>query len=384
MKNRREKVFQPSISLSEIPRLKQHVWRYGRRVKCVIQYYALGAHLEQIFAGFELLRRRGLVKVIQARVEKPTWPAAPPILSRYRSHLRVLVEDSLWIHFDVDDSAIIPMLALNASDFYFKRSHSLQSTEGDKILPLGLNVPVRVDGLDWLSLERTLRLFNSFSGSKNHHRRSPNSGDYVPTVAELEMNSQSMSTNSGKILFLTRAWDPAEAKSEEAATEREHLNEMRANCIRALRAHFGTQFFGGIEPTPYAIRYFPDCLIDSGRVTKLEFFENVRNSRICVTTTGLHGSIGWKFAEYVAASKPIVAERTVIQLPGTFGEGSHYLGFESVQGCIDAIVRLQGDQALRDSMSAANRDYYSQWVRPDALVAYVLTTALQTLSTELT
>lgn len=42
----------------------------------------------------------------------------------------------------------------------------------------------------------------------------------------------------------------------------------------------------------------------------------VKESDICITTTGLHRSIGWKFAEYIAASKAIVTEKLNYS-PGT-------------------------------------------------------------------
>lgn len=52
----------------------------------------------------------------------------------------------------------------------------------------------------------------------------------------------------------------------------------------------------------------------------------MRRSDICIGSTGLWDSIGWKTGEYVAAARAVVNERFVYEVPGGFREGVNYLG----------------------------------------------------------
>jgi hypothetical protein len=83
---------------------------------------------------------------------------------------------------------------------------------------------------------------------------------------------------------------------------------------------------------------------------------------------GLHQSIGWKFAEYVAASKAIVSETLHYDVPGAFGEGRNYLSFRTPEECVEAVSRLIRDDRLRQMIMRNNWNYYRRHVRPDRLV----------------
>src|SRR5690242_14864813 len=104
------------------------------------------------------------------------------------------------------------------------------------------------------------------------------------------------------IVFLTRLWRPAQDSDRRHA-----LNERRVALIRALRARFGDQFIGGVEHDEFARRYCPDCIVDTVTL-KTTYVQLMKSRLIGIATTGLHGSIGWKLAEYVAATRCIVSE----------------------------------------------------------------------------
>lgn len=96
-----------------------------------------------------------------------------------------------------------------------------------------------------------------------------------------------------------------------------------------------------------------------------------------MATTGLHGSIGWKLAEYVAFSKAIVSEQLIYDVPGPFAAGRNYIEFTSPEECLNGALRLIEDMALRKQVMQSNADYYRDYLRPDALVRNALKTALE-------
>lgn len=182
-----------------------------------------------------------------------------------------------------------------------------------------------------------------------------------------------------RILFMVDAWDPFDdpKRPREIIEERQHINDVRAECIRRLRNEFGERFYGGFRHNEYAVSNFKELLVEDVSLTaRGQYLEYLRSFPICVATTGLHGSIGWKFAEYIAFSKAIIAETLNYELPGRIDDGVNYLSFKSPQGCVEAAARLYADHELRHRMMAANFRYYCGHLRPDALVLNTLLTAL--------
>ena len=128
---------------------------------------------------------------------------------------------------------------------------------------------------------------------------------------------------------------------------------------------------------------YKDCVIekDSQRLTKKgDYLSTLKEYPICVATTGLHDSIGWKLAEYVAHSKAIVSEKLHYDLPGSFREGENYLEFASSDSCLSQVGTLMSDTVKRNDMMLRNHAYYASHVNPEALV---LNTLLIALSKEL-
>jgi hypothetical protein len=83
---------------------------------------------------------------------------------------------------------------------------------------------------------------------------------------------------------------------------------------------------------------------------------------------GVHESIGWKTAEYVAASKAIVNEELKYTVTGSFEKGKNYLEFTSVDDCLAAVERLVLDSAFRNEMKKRNREYYDEYLHPKKLI----------------
>jgi hypothetical protein len=315
-----------------------------------------------------------------------------------RAYLEVVVNGNCLICYDTRDSFEIDTEALGRADFYFKRSYSDQYVDNlsykEKIFPLGLNFVVYAAGLDIFLLKRMslqrrniLKFRNLLLGIGLDRlfggRIYVDRFDKVALYPDLSLPP--------KILFMTRAFDPVIAKSKEKYEEIEFLNHTRAKCIRSLRREFGTRFVGGFVKEDYAIAKFKDCVLFNHGLSKKQnymkqnYMALLKQFPICVATTGLHGSIGWKMAEYVAHGKAIVTEKLNYRVPGRFERGTNYLDFMVPEDCVSAAVELFDECDLRSEMMLNNYRYYESYVKPDSLIMNTLGTATyRAASTELT
>ncbi len=261
-----------------------------------------------------------------------------------------------------------------AFDLYFKRSYShprIPTALTSKVVPLGLSYPLYPDSFDDLESER-VRAFARCSSPSN----APQSREmplFRPTPAN--MYSPPVEGLPPKVLFVTRTWDPFDHpdRSEEKARQRIRLNETRARCLEALRREFGGDFFGGFERTDYAVRNYTELLLHDDEVSQKENYVKMLGVYpICVSTEGLHRSIGWKMGEYVAFSKAIVSERLSYEIPGEFQEGQNFLGFDTAEECVDAARKLFSDASLRVQMMDNNDKYYQKYVEPSRAIRRTL------------
>jgi hypothetical protein len=109
---------------------------------------------------------------------------------------------------------------------------------------------------------------------------------------------------------------------------------------------------------------------------KRRFMALVKASPICIATTGLILSTGWRFGEYVAASRAIVSEKLHDVLPGPFRTPDNYLEFCTVAELIGAVGKLVENRAALQTMMWNNYSYYRTYGRPDSLVLNALLRAL--------
>jgi hypothetical protein len=180
-----------------------------------------------------------------------------------------------------------------------------------------------------------------------------------------------------RVLFMARAWDTSHILDPKQRDVVHALNEMRAECVRSLRRELGSRFLGGLAHDAFASAHYRDVLLpDAGLANKRRYLEILKEYPICVATTGLNGSNGWKLGEYVAHSKAIVTEPLQHAVPGAFESPAHFLEFTTAEGLLDATTRLVEDRGLRCAMMMNNYRYYRAYLRPDALVLNSLATVL--------
>jgi hypothetical protein len=304
--------------------------------------------------------------------------------------LKVNIDERLNLFYDTRDGQDIDESMLEDVDFYFKRSYSdavaMRLAGGEKVLPLGLNYGVYNDTIDMHHLQRALLGNNLKEITKNvliATGLNQVAGMQIAFANRIRHLEQYPDYEAApEVLFIARTWDPHTNKqrSSEKIAEIEQINETRAMCIRLLRKTFGRHFLGGFMHDAYASRHFRDCLLPDRHLSKPpQYIKLLKKYPIGVATTGLHRSIGWKLAEYVAHAKAIVSEQLNFQVVGNFAPEQNYLAFASPDVAVEQVMRLFDDHDLRYRLMLNNYQYYHAFLRPDALVLHSLARALSTV-----
>jgi hypothetical protein len=340
----------------------------------------LGAGSRQLLTGLARLAREGEVRLTQEVVAVPAPREDGPLHLRDKASWDVdlIVDDRFWARIDVHVGTEIDAAAYRGCDLYFKRYIDRQQTPGrefPKLRPYTLCYDVHNSGFDGYEARRIAAQALPLA------RRSLELARFVALCVRSDLGVGSRmrvedvrarpaaGTDPGT-LFMTRLWDPAQYENYclSDATELQAMNELRAACIRALRRELGPRFEGGVQRTPFAVREYGDIVlptVDEGR--RRHFISQVRTHPICVTTAGPHRSNGFKFAEYVAMSRCIVAEPVATEIPGNFAEPRNYLTFASPAACVQRVLQLVDDPGLRAAQMQANWNYYQAWMDPERL-----------------
>jgi len=342
-------------------------------VHCELRTHSAALHLQQLFTGFSSLARKGVIDLTERLDASATRPQDWTLTAFIRGRAVV---------YDVADNHRIDEQRLEAADFYFKRSfhESYVASLGAaaaKVHPLGLNYEVYPSHFDVHGARRNFlagRGTRRLSGALKALGLGPG---FMPRQPLFEDASDHR--HQPRVLFLTRAWDPNDStdRGERFLRQREKINDMRAQCIERLRRHFGDRVLAGFAHTEFASRHYSSLLVADPRISRKDvYLTTVRESDICITTTGLHGSIGWKLGEYVALGKAIVSERLEHTVPGRFAAGVNYLEFRTPEDCVAMTDELFCNPGKRQAMRARNRAYYEHYLRPDQLVLNTLSVVL--------
>ena len=355
-------------------------------IDCRLTSHSLSQHLNQAYTGFNLLHKQGRIRLTQQCSRTPIQTFDDQHLANSgETHLRVLLNGGIRIHYDCHDSYEISVENLGQCDLYFKRSFSRPYVDTlpsgrEKVHPLGLNYSVLPDFADLHALQRARVLGIGPREKLLASIEALDGGNLVRYSARLrDLEAAPDLQGTAQVLFLVNAYDPHDRpdRTKQKIEQYIEINQVRAQCIRLLRKNFGPRFLGGFSHTIYARRTYPDLLVERQSITrKRNYLKALKSYCICVATTGLHGSIGWKFAEYVALSKAVVSEPLQYEVPGNMEEGRNYLVFESPNDCAEACTRLMDDRDARARLMFNNALYYRSYVRPDTLVLNTLLQAL--------
>ena len=361
------------------------------KTKCHIYYHCQSLHMDQIYTGLSILHNAKLIDLTQSfwdqkeiRQKKFGFPDLSPLKIQW---MLLIINNKLKVLYDTSDGALIDTKILKNVDYYFKRIYEeewikeniSEPEEQKKINPLGFNYGVFPNfRFDKYKIERDFKFAQKgplgvlkYIGSIYFPSR------FRPKVKQLEQRPNTK--NSPKILFMVRAWDPYNDPNMDPfhVNQRNEINETRAECISLLRDKYKSQFYGGFIHTDYAKKKYRDLLLsDNDLSDKKKYLLLLRAHPICIATTGLHGSVGWKMGEYIAHSKGIISEKFSVKVPGNFEEGKNYLSFDTPEDLQKTIDTLLVDQLLLSKIMENNHIYYNNYLRPDRLVLNTIETVL--------
>ncbi|MER2998970.1 glycosyltransferase [Pontibacter populi] len=284
---------------------------------------------------------------------------------------------------DINDNLALLDSVLDQCDFYFKRSYSHEYSlklKNKNVYPLGLNYKV----YNTLYKDILEYRFGSKSSIKalisyNRHLAKVFNIEFYKDICHENLSMlpliRSNYSYEGSMLFLTRVWDPYELSlPRDLIEERKLLNESRADVIRKFKKRFGKSFIGGFFDDQYSRMHFPDLVIPKKFTSKSNYLNLMKSASICIATTGLHGSIGWKLGEYVACSKVVLSEPLEFVVGDGFLEGKNYISCTNNE-MLNAAEKLLNQPDKMKEMMFANKAYYEKYLRPDNLILRTLQVA---------
>ena len=339
-------------------------------------------HLYQPLAGFAALDKEGKLRCTFERLR----PASPYVLPY--NMFEVVTDDGMRFIYDMNDgyenllrdAREMPSFyngLLNRCNLLFKRSFDREKNallcEPRKVRPTPPNFLVTLPDNP---AHRPAPCDPRREKLKKLVRMLPNTAYANRFVSEDNLFAPPRVSAQPKILFMARLWDPAGEfpgqLTDAMAEERRRINESRAACIRLLRKEFGDRFYGGVASSPFTVREYADVVADDPSLTRKDaYLAFMKTFDIHISTMGLHGSTGWKFAEYLAASKAVVCEPLCYESAGGLADGVHYLSFTDADGCVQSVYALL-DDAVRAQMMEKNHAYAESYLRCKAFVCSTL------------
>jgi hypothetical protein len=333
-------------------------------------------HSTQVIAGFDSLASEGLIRVVYGRsgfAERVS-----------KLGLFVKFDEGPGIVFDMhDSSSMFVKSALDEVDWYFKRTFEFSKVPANTyaaVRPLGPNYDVMSSAVNVFSLRRAIA-WRSVNEAKRIVRASlPIPGTKFAAFRGIDSDiSSEPNYSSRRVLFLARCWDPksADIAGDQVAQEDRHsINESRASLLRRLRRELGSNFTGGFSQDDFTVRNYPDLVVSDTTLTmRANYLSVVKAHAICIATRGLHGSVGWKFGEYLAMSRAIVSERFSSAFPFPIVDGEHYRGYRTVDECVEEVHCLLDDPGKARAMMDANSELYISHLNPRALLLGALNCA---------
>lgn len=329
-------------------------------------------HLSKVHAGLLELEPRGKIalrfqfsKPVIVSSDDPPWTPWLQVTRNETGDERLIVVDL------ADRSDVFSLEALGRCDVYYKRNlfdsdvESMPEELKIKIRPFGLNYGCRVKGQLGKILRPAIPRLLSLT-FRSPIREIPHTPNRIAALRQflgvLPVGAYEQPPTARLdpvVFFQARVWPP----SEYGSGVEEVVNRPRVELARALRKEFGKRFVGGLIPTEYAKRHFPDA-ISRHSCRRDEYIAMGRRALIGVASVPCVATNSFKLAEYLAASKCIVAPQLRNQLPVPLEEGIHYLSFQSIDECVARCVVLLEDAGRAAMMRRENWKYYHAEVAP--------------------
>ena len=258
-------------------------------------------------------------------------------------------------------------------DVYFKRSLPLDCSMSG-VFPLNFQVnfsykpfkllskmpfKVLVNKKSRVEVARSLDRFSFFT----------NDSHWDKNIEHLHLK---VNDNGGRVIFMTRLWDPYRTGNVEERERRLKQNKFRINACRVILKNFPNSL-AGVYPDYYAKENAEDVLLDLKSTRKANYFRELEFADIGVADDGLKDTPGWKIGEYLMFKKAIISTPINVFVEN-FEERVNYLktnsriDFERLPELIEFL--LTGRKYL--DFKAQNRLWYEKYLRPDSYVENIL------------
>lgn len=332
----------------------------------ICNHFSKWKHTSMILTGLYMLKENGDINLLinDIRDQEYKYDSNIPGVELIIGDKRVFIDVADGYSDDED-----MLRRLNDCDFYFIRSFDEEHNNrfGEykkKIIPLGLNFTVYCKESSKLQTmpDNGIRYCLKMLSARLLKMRMMNEYYLEDFIVPPKKTSY-----EPKICFMTRLW----SNERDESNLIDELNDMRICIMRRLRELYGNNFVGGMYDNDISRRMCPDLIVSPYLTNRYIYLKTMQQCDICVATTGLHKSIGGKFAEYIAASKGIVSERLNYFVPG-LKQGENYIEFSDEESCVSAIDYLIGNPEILDKMKRVNRQYFLNYLSPDMQMKRVI------------
>jgi len=280
----------------------------------------------------------------------------------------ILIVNNIYCLLDFSDSP--KTIDFEAKyDYYFKRSLS-KTNINSKILPLNFQT-----NFSFRPLSQIIKMDNRILKNATSKTEIVRALDYFNLVTKDSHSSKNINRfpkkindNDGRIIFLTRLWNPNKTDNTEEKERRIKQNEYRINACRTISKNFKNSITG-LYPDEYSSIIAKDILIDLSTTTKKNYLSELKKADIGIADDGLFDTPGWKIGEYIMSNKAIITTPINVHIHD-FKEDINYLktrdrnDYESLPALIDNLITDRKYMVMKKN----NKKWYNQYLEPEAFI----------------
>jgi glycosyltransferase involved in cell wall biosynthesis len=277
------------------------------------------------------------------------------------------------VFFDYSDDKEFVSIPCNY-DFYFKRSLDINELKSHvNVFPLNFQVNFSTKPFKLMSLMdfgliknsgsliELIRAVDAFGILTNDSHRSVNIDNF-----------KRVKNSTGKVIFMTRLWDPTRNDDEQEKERRRVQNNFRINACRIIKKVFPDSMVG-VYPDDFGIKMASDILLDLGVTKKKNYLNILSQYDIAIADDGLKDTPGWKIGEYIMCGKAIISTPINVLIEDFF-ENINYLSTgerDNYQILPDLVQKLLKNK-LYEEIQNNNVKWYEKHVSPDTYVSNIL------------
>ena len=233
---------------------------------------------------------------------------------------------NISVFFDFSDDTIFigdPKLF----QFYFNRS--LLESNFINVYPLNFQVNLSYKALGFIQKLKIKDIINN-----KNRIEIVRAIDYFNRLTNLSHNAMDVRffpkkiiDNKGKVIFLTRLWNPNNHPDPKEKERRIRQNIFRVESCRIIKKNFKNSLVG-LFPDEYSKEVASDLLLDSKATSKKRYFNDLQSANIGIADDGLKDTPGWKIGEYLMFGKAVISTPINI-IVEEFKENKNYLKLSS-------------------------------------------------------